>query len=446
MKARVIRGVALASALAVSGTACAPHQDAPPTPPPIAVDTTRLERRTIATYENLDGTVTPYLQANLAPQQSGTLVAIYANEGDRVHRGETLAKIDDSILRATLTQQQGADQQAVAKLAQSTIQLPITNVTANSGVVQARRALQEAKKTQTADAANVTNTKLTFDADGALLHQGFVAESVYEQARATYVAAEQTLASDNDKIAQAQAALDTAEQNLATTPLQRQVIAENRGAVVQSEGSVSQSETAVAQTTIVAPFDGVVTARNLDPGSFASPSQAIYAISQIDPVYVDFNVKDTDLAYVQPGTSVTFTTSANPSRRYSGRVATVDAVPAPGTLLYRARIVEGDPDFSLRGGLEVTVRVAKSVRSNVLAVPRAAVVQNGANGSIYAVDSSSGNAVAKALTVKLGSQTSDEIEVSGSGLRAGMRIVVGQTDNLHDGAPLAVDSPSPSPH
>ncbi|MBD5654131.1 MAG: biotin/lipoyl-binding protein, partial [Candidatus Eremiobacteraeota bacterium] len=262
----------------VMSSSCAQHTSAAP-PPPIAVQTTTIQRRTIAVYEALDGQVDPYLQANLAPQQSGTLVEIYANEGDRVHKGQVLAKIDDSLLRANLTQQRGANVQSVAKLAQSKIQLPITREASSAALVQARRTLEQAKKTQVADAANVTNTKLTFEADRVLLHQGYVAESVYQQARATYVAAEQTLASDNDKIAQNEASVSEARQNLSNTPLQQQVIAENRGAVEQSSGSVSQYQTAVDQTTIVSPFDGVVTARNLDPGSYASPSQAIYSIS-----------------------------------------------------------------------------------------------------------------------------------------------------------------------
>ncbi|MBD5657634.1 MAG: efflux RND transporter periplasmic adaptor subunit, partial [Candidatus Eremiobacteraeota bacterium] len=272
------------------------------------------------------------------------------------------------------------------------------------------------------------------------------AESVYQQARATYVAAEQTLASDNDKIAQNEASISEARQNLSNTPLQQQVIAENRGAVEQSSGSVSQYQTAVDQTTIVSPFDGVVTARNLDPGSYASPSQAIYSISQIDPVYIDFNVKDTELRLITPGTLVSFATSANPSRRYDGRVTSIDAIPVNGTLLYRARIVERNPDFSLRGGLEVSVRVTIEVHRNALSVPRSAIVQNGKDGSIYTIRGAGENATAKQTAVKLGAQTSDFVEILGSDIRAGMPIVLGQTDNLHDGIAVAAPTASPGGH
>jgi len=402
-----------------------------------------VQRRTIAHYESLDGQIDPFLQANLAPQQSGTLLTVNANEGDRVRKGQILAKIDDSLLRADLTQQQGGSLQSVAKLAQSKIQLPITDVSSNAALVQAIKALAEAKKTQLADAANARNTKVTYDADLALLHQGYVAESVYEQARAAYVAAQQTLASDDDKLAQDEAAVREARQNLANTPLQQQVIAENKGAVVQSAGSVTQYKTAVQQTTILAPFDGVVTARTLDPGNFASPTQAIFAISQIDPIYVDFNVKDTDLAYVSRGSLVSFTTSANPSRRYIGRVASVDYTPTSGTLLYRARIIENNPDLSLRGGLEATVRITTNTHRNVLTVPRSTVIQNGGEGTVYKIDSSDNRTTAKQINVKLGLQTTDYVEIAGNDIKEGDLVIRDQSDNLHDGVAIAVPSPSP---
>jgi multidrug efflux pump subunit AcrA (membrane-fusion protein) len=80
----------------------------------------------------------------------------------------------------------------------------------------------------------------------------------------------------------------------------------------------------------------------------------------------------------------------------------------------------------------------------VLTVPRAAVIQDGSRGTIFSVETEAGQTVARIRTVRLGLQTSNYIEISGGGIRAGMPIVVNQTDNLHDGLPLDVPSPNPS--
>jgi RND family efflux transporter MFP subunit len=447
--AHLVLGLTSFGSLVGALPACSASTAKASTAAPIAVNVARVARKTVTTSVVLDGQIDPYLQASLAPQQSGTLTAVYANEGDHVRKGALLAKIDDTVLRANLQQQQGSVAQAVAKLAQSQIQLPITDVTSRATLDSAMHALEEAKKQQIADAASVANAKLTFEADRVLLGQGYVSATTYAQANATYVAAQQTLASDEDKVAAAQATLRQARQGLANTPLQRQVISENRGAVVQSAGSVAQYEAAVRQTSIMAPFDGVVTSRTLDPGSFASPSQAIFVISQIDPVYVDFNLKDSDLAFVRPGASIWFSTSADPQRRYAGRVASVNAQPTNGTLLYRARVIEPNPDFALRGGLQVDVHIAQSTQREQLTVPRAAVAQNGSTGTIFVIDAPPGGGsveaqgVARELTVRLGPQTDDDVAISGASVRAGMRVVLGQVDNLHDGAMLVLASPAP---
>jgi RND family efflux transporter MFP subunit len=258
------------------------------------------------------------------------------------------------------------------------------------------------------------------------------------------------LASDDDKLAQAEAGLRQARQSLAGTPLQRQVIAENRGALQQAEGSIDQYRAAIDQTTLTAPFDGVVTARNLDPGAFAGPNQAIFTIAQLDPVYVDFNLKDVDLAYVAPGTHVTFSTSAQPDRVYGATVASVNAQPVSGTLLYRARIVAPNPGGVLRGGLQVAVHVIKNVSAGALTVPRGAVSQNGTAGTVYAIETrpaaNPGDPplrVARQLAVHIGLQTETDVAISGPGVHAGLPVVLGQVDNLHDGAPVSLAAPPP---
>ncbi len=433
----------LAGALLAAG--CGGEPKAPPRSPPVVVQSTTVERRTIATFETLDGEVDPYLQSSLAPQQSGTLVQIYANEGDRVTKGETLAKIDDSTLQTNLVQQQGNQVQAVAKLAQSQIQLPITSTTAQSNLIEAKRTFAQGEKQVVADRASVASTRATYEGDRQLLAPGYVSITTFQQARSAYIAAQETLRSDQDKLVQDKAAVDQATSALLNTPLQQRVIEENRGAVTQAQGTVAQYRTAIGQTVLTAPFDGVVTSRTLDPGGFASPSQAIYQISQIDPIYVDFNVKDTDLAFVHPGTLVSFTTSSNPGRTYSGTVASVNAVPTTGTLLYRARIVKSNPDFSLRGGVLVSVRITKEDHPGVLSVPRQAIVMDGTHGVVYAIRqgpapaaSAAPDLTAHAIHVDLGLATNDYIEVHGGGLTAGETIVAAQPDTLHDGARLVI--------
>ena len=85
-------------------------------PPPLAVDVATAQRQDIATYVTLDGQIAPLQDSTLSSPQSGNVVAVYVNEGQRVGAGEVLAKLDDSTLRASLAQQQAIVQQSVASL------------------------------------------------------------------------------------------------------------------------------------------------------------------------------------------------------------------------------------------------------------------------------------------------------------------------------------------
>ena len=130
---------------------------------------------------------------------------------------------------------------------------------------------------------------------------------------------------------QAETGLQYAQtQGANTMPIQGQQIAVNRGQLAAAQAQVRLLETQIAQTSIIAPFDGVVTQRLLDPGAFASPNQPVVRVSQIDTVYVNVNVPDDDLPYVRTGTPVSFTHVEPRQPTYKASVMDVNATPTRG--------------------------------------------------------------------------------------------------------------------
>ena len=150
------RTLLAAAALAVAVTACGQKSggQAQKGPPPLAVDTAKANRQDIATFVALDGQIAPVQQATLSTPQSGNVVAVYVNEGQRVSRGELLAKLDDSTLRAQLAQQQGIVQQTSAQLSGANLQAPVTAAQASNTIVTAQQQLAAARNNvSTAQAA-----------------------------------------------------------------------------------------------------------------------------------------------------------------------------------------------------------------------------------------------------------------------------------------------------
>jgi multidrug efflux pump subunit AcrA (membrane-fusion protein) len=458
--------------LAMAATACGKGGGtaAQPAAPPLAVDTARAQRSDIATYVALDGQIAPVQESTLSSQQSGNVTAVYVNEGQHVVRGQVVAKLDDATLRAQLAQEQAMVQQGVAQLGGSTLQAPVTSAQASNTIVTAQQQLAAAKNgVETAQAA-YQSALATYNADKQLLTNGYVAQTAYEQARSAYVQALQALNTARETERQAVVALTAARsQGTYAEPIQQQTIAANRGALAAAQAQVRLLQTEIAQTSIVAPFNGVVTERLLDPGAYASPNQPVVRVSQIDTVYVNVNVPDDDLAFVHRGTPVSFTTTSLADKTYSASVMDVNATPTQGTLSYRARLRVANPNDLLRGGMLVAVNVRKEFHPGAIVVPLAAVFQTESGASVFTVTNlppppgappagagappaaaQKGPPVklmqAKVVAVQLGLQTDTLAEVRSPEIKPGTTVITTRPDALRDQSTVAIAGPAPAPH
>ncbi len=467
---RTARAIIGATIFSVAMTACGKSGGGGNAgPPPIAVNVAQAQRSDIATYLTLDGQISPMQQSTVGSPQSGTLVNVFVREGARVKRGELLAKIDDSTLRAQLAQAQGLVTQAQATLQGQTLQNPITSQTVSSAVTNAEQVLASARNTLVSDQAAATNAHLVFRQNQQLFSQGYVSQTQIEQSRAQDVAAQQAVANARTQVVATQAALSSARRNLGQTGIQTQTVAAARGTLESQIGQVKLLQTQIAQTSVYAPFDGVVTQRLLDPGSFAGPNAPIVQVSQVDTVYVNVNVPDEDLGYVRRGTSVAFTTSSAPGRTFHGSVYDVNATPTSGTLSYRARLMQSNPDNALRGGMLVTVQIVQARHNNAIVVPRTAIVTTEAGASVFTVvdppapagsgaaPAGSGSGApagggapgggsppvikqAKAVLVRLGLQTDTLAEIESPDVTAGTTVITTRPDALQDKSIVAMSA------
>jgi multidrug efflux pump subunit AcrA (membrane-fusion protein) len=408
----------LAFGVLVATSGCAESGGGARSAPVASVKVMRAERRDIATSLAFDGQIAPLLSATLSSSQSGNIVALYVNEGDRVRRGVLLAKIDDASLRDQLAQARGQELAARGKFGSSTLTQPIQSTEYDASVGQAQANVD-------ADEAALRNAALLHESNDRLYPQGYVAQTTLEQSRSAYIAAQQQVSRDR-------AILRAARARLGQTQADLQSVQADRGAVEQARGLVRQLQTEIAQTEVRAPFDGVVTARLSDPGSYAGPNQPILTVSHLRTVYVDVNVPDSALAYVHPGSPVAFTCAGVPGTTFHGRIAEINEVPTQGTLSYRARMRYPNDKGSLRAGMLVSVAMKKEEHRGVIVVPRAAVMEGAAGASVFLVRA--GKAVQVPVTI--GMQTDVEAEIRG--VKPGERVVTTPSAMLQNGSQVAI--------
>jgi len=432
-------------ALTVVTTGCAAQAAPPPKgPPPVSVMTAKVKRGAITTYTTFDGQVTPVYQTTLSTAQAGTVAAVNVTEGDFVRQGQVLATLDTSQLRASLRANAATVRQDEAQLTHSRIAAPVNSQQYSSAVSTAQQNLAAADNGVRTARAALTSANLTQKADSELLTQGFVSRETYEQARSTYVNALETLRSSRQAVTAQQAALRTALSNTAQRGEDQATIDEDAAGIDVARANVELLQAQIAQSSIVAPFDGQVTQRLLDPGAYAGASSGIFELAQVSRVYVVANVPDVDLSTVALGKSVTFTSASLPGRTFHGHVFDINTTPTSGTLSYRVRLLQPNADLALRGGMFITVTALRARQNGVLLVPSAAVIGAGAPGAaVFAAV----NGKAKSIAVRVGLQTDATTQVSGPGLGPGTLVVTSPPSGLHDGSAISgpgIATPAPA--
>lgn len=379
-------------------------------PMPLNVDVASAQRRDIATNITLDGQIAPLEQSTLAFQQSGPIAAVYVNVGDRVSAGELLAKIDDSTLRAQLSQAQAQAAQQSASAQGAQIGLPVQQQQNTAALATAKAALD--------------NAQLVYNQDLQLYKQGYVSQSQLESARSQYV--------------QAQNQYNNAQIGLRNNAVSAQNVRAAQAGASAAAAQANVLRTQIGQTALFAPYDGVITQRMMDPGAMASPASPVLAISRVASVWININVPDEDLAYVHPGSIVHFTSSSIPGKTFTARVSTVNAVPSQGTLSYLARIQMTNGGDVLRGGMLVTATLPKESHNNAIVVPRTAVAQSDKGNSVFIVNGDK----AEEVPVRVGIQTDTLAEVTSSKVQTGTKVITTRPDALKDGSVVAVNAPA----
>ena len=175
---------------------------------------------------------------------------------------------------------------------------------------------------------------------------------------------------------------------------------------------------------ITAPIAGVVVQRQVSPGQVvnslsAGGSAALFTIADLRTVWVLASVNETDAAALKVGQPVEVSALALPARALHAQIAWISAVVDPATHRVGVRAELPNPDLALKPQMSVTVRLFEGHPSEVIAIPRSAIVYEGSDAHCY-VATRDRTLVARKL--QIGRIQGNQAEVV-SGLSAGDRVV-----------------------
>ncbi len=292
--------------------------------------------------------------AIISPKIAAYVSAVPIAANQHVKAGDTLVQLDDGDFKLAVDQ-------AAAKLATQK-----TSLDTFAAQVRAAEATAAQARAQL-DAANamLAKAEADFTRTDALAARDYSSKATLDAARA---------ARDNAKaqvIAQ-QAAIQTADANVGVLKAQT---AEAERVVKELEVALAKAQRDLSFATIKAPFDGVVGNKSVQVGDYVTPGKRLVAVVPLDKIYVDANLKETQLAHVAPGEKVSVRVDALDGDSIPGTVESL--APASGSQFsllppenatgnftkivqrvpVRIAIAAKDADGKLRPGLSVIVDI-----------------------------------------------------------------------------------------
>ncbi len=352
-----------------------------------------VKRGNITAVVNASGNIQDVAQVNLSFGTGGEVTDILVQEGQAVHKGDLLAKVDQRSVKLQ-------ERQARANLKSAEARLEQLNEPADPKDVAAARANLEAAKANYdklvagPSADEVASAKAAVDRARAALQQAQAmydlvkyrpdvarlpqslqlqdATISYEQAQAQYRqatkgASDAQLASAKAQIAQAEAQLE----KLLKGPDRYQVIIA-QAQVETAKVALEQAKLLLEKTALTAPMDAVVAEVNLKVGQMAAAAgRPAIVLDDASKFHADVDVDELDIRSVNVGQQADITLDAAPDAELHGKVVYVSPVPTAGAsaVSYRVRINLAPTDFPLRSGMSAVANIVSQEKDNVLLIP-----------------------------------------------------------------------------
>ena len=283
---------------------------------PYRLEKARVERGDVTGRVTATGTLSALVTVQVGSQVSGRIAELSADFGQRVKRGQVIAKLDRRMFEAQAEQGRA-------------------NAEAAGGDLEKARAQAE-------------------EADRKL-------------ARTRQLAAQNLVS---------KAELDTAE---TTAKAGKAAVAAAAGNRSQAAAGYHQAMVNLGYTTIVSPINGVVISRNVDVGQTVAASlqaPTLFTIAEdLSKMQVHAAVSEADVGRLEPGMTATFLVDAYPDRKFNGVIRQIRDAPQTlqNVVTYDAVVDVDNADLRLKPGMTANVTFVYAERKGVLRIPSAAL-------------------------------------------------------------------------
>lgn len=262
------------------------------------------------------------------------------------------------------------------------------------------------------------------------------------------------------QLAQFKANAELARQNLTRDRAQLKIQAVSQAVVDSDAATLKSAEAQIAtqqalidQKIIRAPFSGVLGIRQVDLGEYLAPGTNIVSLQQLDPMYIDFTIPQTQIDLIHLDEAVAVKTDARPGKTFEGKITAIEPQINTATRNLTVRASIANPKSELLPGMFATLTIKQGPPQEFLTLPSTAIAFNPYGSTVFIVDHGKSKEGKETLTVSqhfvtTGATRGDQIAIL-TGIKAGDTVVTSGQIKLRNGAPVLINNsvtPTDNPH
>jgi HlyD family secretion protein len=345
-------------------------------------------------------------EVNIAFKTAGRLIERNVDEGDKVTKGQIIARLDRDQLAAQREREVAGEQSAVSQMAQAQTSLEWQRNTLAADLEQKRADLAsmearlaelkngarpqeklDAKAAVEAAAAEVERAQRDWDRAQILYKNDDISTAQFDQYRTHLDSARAVLNQAKERealvlagprveqinaqaalVERARGALKMAEANALEMKRREQELNTRRAEIARTKASLALVDSQLSDTIAISPVDGVVLVKSADVGEVLAPGTTVVTVGDIDHPWLRGYINETLLGRVKIGSQARITTDSYPGKVYPGRVTFIssEAEFTPKQiqtqqervkLVYRIKIEADNPQHELKSNMPADAEI-----------------------------------------------------------------------------------------
>lgn len=327
-------------------------------------DLAYVDRKPLARWLPVSGTMQPVNQVTVKAKVPGEVRQLAVREGESVKAGQMLARIDTADLETKLVERIGALESAKAQLA----------------LAEKTRAM---------------NNKL--------LSEKFISQNAFDGSESSYSVAQ--------------------------------------GSVKSVEAQVQLAQNAIRDAAVIAPLNGIVAKRHVQPGEKVAFDAPILTLVDLRELELAALVPAVDVPELKVGLAVELTVEGFGDRRFNGRIERINPSTEPGTRAFNVYIGLPNAESTLRSGMFATGRIAIATSTPTPTLPLGAIRTEAGQSFVWTIDN--GRLVRRIVLLGRRDDEAGLVEVK-TELPPNVPVLAVRFDNLKEGAAAIVKAPGAS--